>query len=161
MTDELDVPTSNKQERIEVIGIHDKRTILKDSLPETSPDNYTKLQTTEIVEKLAKKFYINGKDSPLRDIYKYFTTKEKAIKSLSNHFGTPGMMSIPWKSLQEEFVPRVKEYKEGNNVDLIYECRRFRGDDTKIDIRNSNHQQIFVNIHRNKYIEFLLKESKH
>ena len=43
MTDELDVPTSNKQERIEVIGIHDKRTILKDSLPETSPDDYTKL----------------------------------------------------------------------------------------------------------------------
>ena len=82
MTDELDVPKSNKQERIEVIGIHDKRTILKDSLPETSPDDYTKPQTTEIVEKLAKKFYINGKDSPLRDIYEYFTTKEKAIKKI-------------------------------------------------------------------------------
>ncbi len=54
------------------------------------------------------------------------------------------------------FEARVKEYQEGKNIDLICDCRRFRGNDSKIDLPTSNHPLDCHGYTLKKYIEFLI-----
>ena len=52
------------------------------------------------------------------------------------------------------------EYQNGNNIDLIYYCRRFRGKNAKIGISTSNPALDCREYTLKKYIEFLLYKSK-
>ena len=81
MTDDQDIHRKKKWERIEVLGLLDTRTIFEDSTYEKSPDGHTKPKRyVNKLEKPALKFYINRKNSPVRNICEDFTTREEAIK---------------------------------------------------------------------------------
>ena len=60
---------------------------------------------------------------------------------------------------REWFEARKKEYLKGTNIDLICDCRRFRGNDEDTGRRNSNHPNDCHGYTLKKYIEFLSKES--
>ena len=162
MSNNLDVHQKKQLERIEVLGLLDTRTIVEDSLPEKSPDGHTKPK--RYVQKLEKppiKFYINRKDSPVRNICEDFTTREEAIKMFDK------LLWDSWhacdameESAREWFKQRTKEYKAGNNIDLICDCRRFRGNDAKVGLPSSNHPNDCHGYSLKKYIEFLAEETK-
>ena len=157
MTDELDVHPKKQWEKIEVLGLLDARTIDGDALPEKSPDGHTKPNRYENkLENPAKKFYINRKDSPVRNICEDFTTREESIKMFDK------LLWDSWhacNAIEEParkwFAERTKEYKAGNNIDLICDCRRFRGNDAKIGLPTSNHPIDCHGYTLKKYIEFL------
>tara|TARA_Y100001968_G_scaffold328938_1_gene377137 strand:+ start:701 stop:1192 length:492 start_codon:yes stop_codon:yes gene_type:complete len=157
MTNELDIHTKKKWERIEVLGLLDTRNFLEESILEKSTDGHTKPNRyVKEIEKPAMKFYINRKDSPVRNICEDFTTREEAIKMfdklLWDSWHACNAMEEPAK---EWFASRVREYKEGNNIDLICDCRRFRGNDVKIGLPTSNHPIDCHGYSLKKYIEFL------
>jgi len=162
MTDEIDVHERKKWERIEVLGILDTRADQETSLMEKSLDGHTKPNRyLNKLEKPAKKFYINRKDSPVRNICEDFTTRENAIKMFDK------LLWDSWhacnameEDAREWFEARLKEYQEGNNIDLICDCRRFRGNDAKIGIPTSNHPIDCHGYSLKRYIEYLSEESK-
>ena len=131
MTDEIDLHTKMQCERIEVLGLLDTRNIDEESLPEKTPDGHTKPKGfVRKSEKSTKKFYINRKDSPVRNICEDFTTRNEAIKMFDK------LLWDSWhacNAMEENtriwFTSRTKEYKEGHNIDLICDCRRFRDND--------------------------------
>ena len=157
MTDEVDVHMKREWERIEVLGLLDTRTIVEDSLIEKSPDGHTKPNRyLKKSEKIAKKFYINRKDSPVRNICESFTTREEAIKMFDKIlWDSWHACNAMEEATREWFAERVKEYQEGNNIDLICDCRRFRGNDSKIGIQTTNHPTDCHGYTLKKYIEFL------
>ena len=162
MTDDLKVHPKKQWERIEVLGILDTRAIIEDSLPEKSPDGHMKPKRyVNKLNKPTKKFYINRKDSPVRNICEDFTTREEAIKMFDK------LLWDSWHACnaieepaREWFAARTKEYKEGHNIDLICDCRRFRGNDAKIGLPISNHPIDCHGYSLKKYIEFLAGDSK-
>ena len=64
------------------------------------------------------------------------------------------------ESARDWFASRVKEYKEGNYIDLICDCRRFRGNDAKAGITTSNHPNDCHGYSLKRYIEFLAEKTK-
>ena len=162
MRKEPDVHNKKTWEQIEVLGILDTRTIVEDSPAEKSPDGHTKPNRfVKELEKPAKKFYINRKDSPVRNICEDFTTREEAIKMFDK------LLWDSWhacNAIEEParkwFSARVKEYQEGHNIDLICDCRRFRGNDVNGGIPTSSNPKDCHGYTLKKYIEFLIEESK-
>ena len=157
MTDYQDVHAKKRLERIEVLGLLDTRTLAEDSFPEKSPDGHTKPRRFENKsDRPTKKYYINRKDSPVRNICEDFTTREEAIqmfdKLLWDSWHACNAMEQPAK---EWFAARVKEYQEGNNIDLICDCRRFRGNDDKICLPTSKHPTDCHGYTLKSYVEFL------
>ena len=57
-------------------------------------------------------------------------------------------------------VKKTKESQEGNNIELICNCRRLRGNDSKIGLPTSNHPLDCHGYTLKKYIELLTEESK-
>ena len=162
MSNNLDVHQKKQWERIEVLGLLDTRTIFETSPPEKSPDGHTKPKRyVNKLEKPAKKFYINRKDSPVRNICEDFKTREEAIKMfdklLWDSWHACNAMERP---AREWFDARTKEYKAGNNIDLICDCRRFRGNDDKIGLPTSNHPIDCHGYTLKRYIEFLAEKNK-
>ena len=161
MTAEPDVHPKKKWEEIEVLGLLDTRIIVEEFKLEKLPDGHTK--PNRYVQGLTnppKKFYINRKDSPVRNICEDFTTREEAIKMfdklLWDSWHACGAMEAPTR---EWFEARTKEYLKGNNIDLICDCRRFRGNDENAGLPNSNHPHDCHGYTLKKYIEFLARES--
>ena len=69
MTDELEIHEKKQCERIDVLGLLDTRRLFEESSSEKSPEGHTKPKKyVKQLEKPAKKFYINRKDSPVRNI---------------------------------------------------------------------------------------------
>tara|TARA_B100001250_G_C19577642_1_gene690522 strand:+ start:267 stop:758 length:492 start_codon:yes stop_codon:yes gene_type:complete len=163
MTNEIDVQTQKQSERIEVLGLLDTREIDEDYPPEKSPDGHTKPKRyIKELEKPAKKFYINRKDSPVRNICEDFMTREDSIKMFDKLlWDSWHACDVMEKPTREWFAARVKEYREGNNIDLICDCRKFRGNDTKAGIPTSNYPRDCHGYTLKKYIEYLLKESNY
>tara|TARA_Y100001968_G_scaffold152673_1_gene139612 strand:- start:235 stop:729 length:495 start_codon:yes stop_codon:yes gene_type:complete len=161
MTDELDIHKKKKWERIEVLGLLDVRSINDEEPIKKSPDGHTKPKRyVEQSQQTTKKFYINRKDSPVRNICEDFTTREEAItmfdKLLWDSWHACKAMEEPTK---EWFAARVKDYQEGYNIDLICDCRRFRGNDVRIGLPTSNHPHDCHGYTIKKYIEFLVKKA--
>ena len=162
MTDNLDVHSKKEWERIEVLGILDTRTIDDNYLLEKSADGHTKPKRYEHkLEKPAKKFYINRKDSPVRNICEDFATREEAIKMFDK------LLWDSWHACnamedaaREWFDARTKEYKAGNNIDLICDCRRFRGNDARIGLPITNHPIDCHGYTLKRYIEFLAEKKR-
>ena len=132
MTTKLNVHTERQWGRIEVLGLLDTRNHQKTSHQDKSPDGHTKPNRyLNKSEKTAIKFYINRKDSPVRNICEDFTTRGEAIKMfdklLWDSWHACNSMEFAAK---EWFAARVNDYQEGNNIDLICDCRRFRGNNT-------------------------------
>tara|TARA_B100000214_G_C23555508_1_gene440411 strand:+ start:83 stop:574 length:492 start_codon:yes stop_codon:yes gene_type:complete len=161
MKNQINVHKKKQWERIEVLGILDTRKVIENYVLEKSEDGHTKPKRyVKQLEKPAKKFYINKKDSPVRNICEDFTTREEAIKMFDK------LLWDSWHACnamdndaKEWFAARVKDYKDGNNIDLICDCRRFRGNDEKIGIPTSNHPLDCHGYSLKKYIEFLIQES--
>ena len=61
--------------------------------------------------------------------------------------------------IREWFNSIVKEYLKGNNIDLICDCRRFRGNDKDIGLLASKHPHNCHGYTLKKYIEFLAQNS--
>ena len=59
-------------------------------------------------------------------------------------------------AIRELYAEREKEYQEGNNIDLICDCRRIIGNDCKIGLTTSNHPIDCNGYTLKKYIEFLV-----
>ena len=81
MVNEAEVDPQKKWEQIEVLGLLDSRKIIEEFEPEKLPDGHTK--PNRYVKELAKppkKFFINRKDSPVRNFCEEFTTRDEAIK---------------------------------------------------------------------------------
>ena len=161
MTDQLNVHTNKKRERIEVLGLLDRTENSNDFVPEKSPDGHTlPKRFLKILERPAKKFYINRKDSPVRNICADFTTREEAIKMfdklLWDSWHACDSMETPARNW---FAARAKEYQEGNNIDLICDCRRFRGNDSTIGLPTSNQPIDCHGYTLKKYIEFLAEKN--
>tara|TARA_B100000579_G_scaffold414793_1_gene408764 strand:- start:648 stop:1142 length:495 start_codon:yes stop_codon:yes gene_type:complete len=160
MTNKLDVHTKKHWERIEVLGLLDTRNSLEETTLEKSSDGHTKPKRySNGLDKTSKKYYINRKDSPVRNICEDFTTREEAIKMFDK------LLWDSWhacNAMEENtrvwFASRIKEYKEGHNIDLICDCRRFRGNDAKIGLPTSNHPMDCHGYTLKKYIEFLAEE---
>ena len=158
MTTELYVHTERLWERIEVFGLLDTRKNMDTSIQEKSPNGHTKPNRyLNKSEDKTIKVYINRKDSPVRNICEDFTTREEAIKMfdklLWDSWHACNAMEEP---AREWFASRVKEYQEGNNIDLICDCRRFRGNDVQIGIPTSNNPKDCHGYTLKKYIEFLV-----
>ena len=51
---------------------------------------------------------------------------------------------------------RAKEWQEGNISDLISDCRRLRGDNSKIALKKTNHTVDCHGYNLKKYINFQL-----
>ena len=157
-----DVNEKMREERIEVLGLLDTRTLADDSLPEKSPDGHTKPRRfANKSNRPTKKFYINRKDSPVRNICEDFITRAEAIKMFDK------LLWDSWhacdaieKPAKEWFAARVKEYQEGYNIDLICDCRRFRGNDAKIGLTNSKHPTDCHGYTLKSYVEFLAASNK-
>ena len=58
------------------------------------------------------------------------------------------------------FASRVKEYQEGNHIDLFCDCKRFRGKNANIGIPTSHQPLDCHGDTLKEYIEFLENESK-
>ncbi len=162
MTDSPDEHTEQQCQRIEVLGLLDSRRSLEDNPLEKSPDGHTKPKRyIKELEKPAKKFFINRKDSPVRNFCEDFATREDAIemfdKLLWDSWHSCNAMEAP---AREWFAARVKEYQDGNNIDLICDCRRFRGNKASIGFQDSNHPLDCHGYTLKKYIEFLSEDSK-
>ena len=161
MTNNHKVHKKKVSEQIEVLGLLDARTALDQYEPEKLPDGHTKPNRylKKIVEQ-PKKFFINRKDSPVRNICEDFTTREEAIKMfdklLWDSWHACDAMEEPTR---DWFLLRVKEYLNGKNIDLICDCRRFRGNDTDIGLPTSNHPNDCHGYTLKKYIEFLSNET--
>ena len=158
MTTKLNVHTERQWGRIEVLGLLDTRNHQKTSHQDKSPDGHTKPNRyLNKSEKTAIKFYINRKDSPVRNICEDFTTRGEAIKMfdklLWDSWHACNAMEEP---AREWFAARVKEYQEGNNIDLICDCRRFRGNDEESGMPTSINPKDCHGYTLKKYIEFLL-----
>tara|TARA_Y100001968_G_scaffold182037_1_gene166713 strand:+ start:254 stop:463 length:210 start_codon:yes stop_codon:yes gene_type:complete len=54
-----------------------------------------------------------------------------------------------------KFYPERKEYQVGNNIDLVSDCRRLRGNNSQIVITTSNHPLDCHGYTLKKYIKFL------
>ena len=162
MTNELNIHNKKKWERIEVLGLLDTRNAVENSTLEKSADGHTKPKRyLKELEKPAKKFYINRKDSPVRNICEDFTTREESIKMfdklLWDSWHACNAMEEP---AREWFTARAKEYQEGNNIDLICDCRRFRGNCVTIGLPTSNQPLDCHGYTLKKYIEFLAAKTK-
>ena len=162
MTIKTDVNNERLRERIEVFGLLDTRSHQESSPVEKSPDGHTKPNRyLNKSEKTNIKFYINRKDSPVRNICEDFTTRGEAIKMfdklLWDSWHACNSMDEPTR---EWFTARVKEYQEGNNIDLICDCRKFRGNDKNNGLPNSNHPHDCHGYTLKKYIEFLATDNK-
>ena len=160
MNKEVDSHRRKQWERIEVLGLLDSRNYNEDFPTEKSLDGHTKPQRyVKQLDKPTKKFYINRKDSPVRNICEDFTTREEAIKMfdklLWDSWHACNSMEFAAK---EWFAARVNDYQEGNNIDLICDCRRFRGNNTNNGIPTSNHPLDCHGYTLKKYIEFLANE---
>ena len=160
MTEESDLHEQKKWERIEVLGLLDKRGNVTNYPLEKSPEGHMKPKRyVKNPEETAKRFYINRKDSPVRNICEDFTTREDAIKMFDK------LLWDSWhacqamdESAREWFEARAKEYQEGKNIDLICDCRRFRGNDVKASLPTSNHPVDCHGYTLKKYIEFLVNK---
>ena len=158
MTEELDVHAKKHWERIEVLGLLDTRKNIEDDLIRKSPDGHTKPNRyLKNPANPTKKFYINRKDSPVRNFCEDFTTREEAIKMfdklLWDSWHACNAMEEPTKKWFEE---RVQDYRDGINIDLICDCRRFRGNDVKLGLPTSNQPIDCHGYTLKKYIEFLV-----
>jgi len=160
MTYDQDVHTKKSLEKIEVLGLLDTRTIDEESLPDKSPEGHTKpKRLINKIEKPAKKFYINRKDSPVRNICEDFTTREEAIKMFDKLLWDSWHACNSMDLLTREwFSARAKEYQAGNNIDLICDCRRFRGNDAKTGLPSSHHPIDCHGYTLKSYIEFLAEK---
>jgi len=161
MTVEPEVHPKKMWEQIEVLGLLDSRKICEGFKPEKLADGHTKPNRyVKGLAKPAKKFFINRKDSPVRNICEDFTTREEAIKMfdklLWDSWHACDAMEEP---AREWFEARKKEYLKGNNIDLICDCRRFRGNDEHAGLPNPNHPYDCHGYSLKKYIEFFVKES--
>ena len=109
MTDELEIHQKKQWERIEGLGLLDTKRLYEKSFTKKSPEGRTKPKRyVKQLEKPAKQFYINRKDSPVRNIYEDFTTREEAIKMFDkiNYFGTLGMLITQCKKLLMHGLPQ-------------------------------------------------------
>ena len=159
MTNEPEIHHKKQWEQIEVLGLLDARKIIEALEPEKLLNGHTK--PNRYVKGLAKpslKFFINRKDSPVRNICEDFTTREEAIKIFDK------LLWDSWhacdameEQVRDWFEARQKEYLQGNNIDLICDCRRFRGNDEHIGLANSNHPHDCHGYTLKKYIEFIAK----
>ncbi len=161
MTDEVKVHHEKQWEQIEVLGLLDARKVVEVSAPEKLTDGHTKPKRfIKELDNPSIKHYINRKESPVRNICEDFTTREDAIKMFDK------LLWDSWhacdameKPAREWFADRVKEYKHGNNIDLICDCRRFRGNDAGLGLTNLKHPDDCHGYTLKKYIEFLADNS--
>ncbi len=161
MTEEPEVHPKKKWEQIEVLGMLDARKICEEFEPRQLPNGHTKPNRyVKGLDKPPKKFYINRKDSPVRNICEDFTTREEAIKMFDKLLWDSWHACDAMEELAREwFQARKKEYLKGNNIDLICDCRRFRANDEHTGRANSIHPHDCHGYTLKKYIEFLAKES--
>ena len=161
MTKREEVHPVKRWEQIEVLGQLDVRKIVDESTPEKSSDGHTRpKRIIKEFDNIPVKHYINRKTSPVRNICENFTTREEAIKMfdklLWDSWHACDSMDL---SIREWFKLRVEEYKMGKNIDLICDCRRFRGNDEGIGLPNSMHPKDCHGYTLKKYIEYLANES--
>ena len=67
------------------------------------------------------------------------------------------MLVTQCKKLLMHGLPQ--EYKEGNDIDLICDYRRFIGNDSKVCLPTSNHQLDCHGYTLKKYLEFLIEKN--
>ena len=161
MIDQLEVHAKKEWEQIEVLGLLDSRTILQEVIIEKLPDGHTRPNRyVKGLVKPSKKYYINRQDSPVRNICEDFTSREEAIKMFDKLLWDSWHACDAMEELAREwFEARKKEYLKGDNIDLICDCRRFRGDNEHAGLPTSNHPYDCHGYTLKKYIEFLVKES--
>lgn len=157
MINQLDIHSKKEWEQIEVLGLLDTRNIGEASAPEKLENGQTKPNRYRYESNQpSQKFYINRKQSPVRNVCEDFTTREEAIimfdHLLWNSWHACNAMEDP---VREWFQSRVREYKKGINIDLICDCRRFRGNDAKTGLPTSKHPNDCHGYTLKKYIEFL------
>ena len=160
MTEDPEVHLKKQWDQIEVLGLLDARKIVEESAHKKLSDGHTKPNRfIKELENPTIKHYINRKESPVRNICEDFTTREQAIKMfdklLWDSWHACDAMEEP---AREWFSLRVGEYMQGKAIDLICDCRRFRGNDTAVGIPNSNHPHDCHGYTLKKYIEFLATE---
>ncbi|WP_320663922.1 hypothetical protein [Prochlorococcus sp. MIT 1223] len=157
MTDKQEVHSNNQWEQIEVLGLLDVRKIAPERLSNghTRPNRFIKdLDNPPI------KHYINRKESPVRNICEDFTTREEAIKMFDKLlWDSWNACDAMEESAREWFAERVKEYQKGCLIDLICDCRRFRGNDAQVGLGSSAHPSDCHGYTLKKYIEFLAQKS--
>jgi len=128
-------------------------------LKQSEPELYA-LEDVKGPKKPAKRVYINKPNCPVRNPYDNIDgiMREEGIKLFDNllwqQWHEDGQMP---KSAKEWFTARVKEYKKGNDIDLVCNCRRFRGNDDDVGLRSKFQCDCHGYTLKN-YIEFLAKE---
>ena len=107
MNEEIDSHRRKQWQRIEVLGLIDSRNYNEDFPTEKSLDGHTKPQRyVKQLDKPTKKFYINRKDSPVRNICEDFTTREKAIKMFDKLLLTHVMLALQLKRMHQNNLQR-------------------------------------------------------
>ena len=162
-------------EQIEVFGENDKR-MWSEGLDKFGRNklrgdqswlkkNEPKLYKMELVkgmDKAPKRHFINKGSCPVRNPYSNIDgiTRSEGIRMfdsyLWNQWHEDGQMPEQAKFW---FWSRVKEYKKGNNIDLVCNCRKFRGNGNEKDPHLSKYPCDCHGYSLKKYIEFLAKES--
>ena len=111
--------------------------------------------------KLPKRFSINEPNCPVRNPFDNIegVMREEGIKLFDN---------LVWQSWHEDGnIPeavkkwvdlRVREFKAGTDIDLVCNCRRFRGQDTDVGLL-AKYPRDCHGYTLKKYIEFLAKQS--
>ena len=140
---ELEVHKTKYFDQIEVFGSMEKRSKIHGAKP-------------------AKRFSINEPNCPVRNPFDNIEgiMREEGIKLFDN---------LVWQSWHEDGnIPeavkkwvylRVREFKAGTDIDLVCNCRRFRGQDLDVGLL-AKYPRDCHGYTLKKYIEFLAKQSK-
>ena len=140
---ELEVHKKKYFDQIEVFGSMEKRSWIHGA-------------------KSAKRFSINEPNCPVRNPFDNIegVMREEGIKLFDN---------LVWQSWHEDGnIPeavkkwvdlRVREFKDGTDIDLVCNCRRFRGQDLDVGLL-AKYPRDCHGYTLKKYIEFLAKQSK-
>ena len=115
----------------------------------------------EISARLVMRCSINEPNCPVRNPF-------DSIEGIMREEGIKLFDNLVWKSwhedgnipkdAQEWFEVRVKEFKAGDDIDLVCNCRRFRGQDDDIGLL-AKHPRDCHGYTLKKYIEFLVENS--
>ena len=139
---ELEVHKKKYFDQIEVFGSMEKRSWIHGA-------------------KSGKRFSINEPNSPVRNPFDHIegVMREEGIKLFDNlvwhSWHKDG--NVP-EEAKEWFDSRVREFKAGVDIDLLCNCRRFRGQDSDVGLL----AKYPIDCHGytlKKYIEFLAEKS--
>ena len=141
------------------------------SEPEVHPKKY--YEQIEVFGSMEKRSWIHGPKSPIR----FFINETKCpvrnpfdrIDGVVREEGIKLFDNLVWQSWHKDgnmpltaknwFSERLREFKDGTEIDLVCNCRRFRGQDDAIGLLakypNDCHGYILK-----KYIEFLANDNE-